>query len=224
MVNIGTDWDEILKNEFQKEYYKNLRKFLINEYNIFEVYPPMKDIFNALKYTSFEDTKVIILGQDPYINPKEAHGLAFSIQPPIEPPPSLKNIFRELKDDCGCFIPDNGNLIPWAKQGILLLNTVLTVRRGSSNSHSGEGWENFTDTVLKILNENKENLIFLLWGKNAQKKIPLITPKRHLVLTAAHPSPLAGGRFFGCKHFSKTNKFLEEINSSIIDWQIPNIL
>jgi uracil-DNA glycosylase len=222
LVTIGNDWDDLLKDEFEKPYYKELRSFLINEYKNNEIYPKMEDIFNALKYTSCKDTKIVIIGQDPYINPGEAHGLSFSVQPGIKIPPSLYNIFKELHDDLGYDIPDNGYLVPWAKQGVLLLNSILTVRRGKSNSHANHGWEVFTDAILNILNKHYA-LVFMLWGKYAQQKARLIDHQNHVILKAVHPSPLAGGGFSGCKHFSRANQYLYETQPTTIDWQIPNI-
>ena len=221
MISLGNDWDQLLKDEFRKDYYQNLRQFLKEEYSTKTIYPEMHDIFNALKSTPFQNVKVVILGQDPYINPGEAHGLAFSVQPTAKIPPSLLNIFNELQTDLGCYIPDNGYLIHWAKQGVLLLNTVLTVQQGKSKSHTGKGWEQFTDEILHLLSM-KSRVVFMLWGRDAQHKIPLIH-SNHLTLTAAHPSPLAGGKFFGCKHFSKANQFLSINGYDQIDWQIPNI-
>lgn len=221
MVNIGNDWDEILKDEWEKPYYKSLRVFLKNEYRNYTVYPDMYDIFNALKYTSFADTKVVIIGQDPYHEPNQAHGLCFSVKKGTPPPPSLLNIYKELSDDVGFVIPDHGDLTPWAKQGVLLLNTVLTVRKGLANSHKGKGWEIFTDEIIKKLNQKTTPVVFLLWGANAKKKAELITNKSHKILTQVHPSPLSAyGGFFGCKHFSKTNKLLTEAGLEPINWQL----
>lgn len=220
---IGNDWDDLLKDEFQKDYFKSLMDFLDEEYKHDEIYPARGDIFNALKYSSYQDTKVIIVGQDPYINPGQAHGLSFSVQPDAAIPPSLQNIFKEIHNDVGCYIPDNGCLIPWAKQGVLLLNTVLTVARGRSNSHSKIGWEIFTDKIIEILNKKNASLIFMLWGNKAKMKADMIDSATHMILRAAHPSPLAGGAFFGCKHFSKANEYLYETTTYSIDWQIPNL-
>jgi len=220
MVNLNNDWDNLLKHEFEKEYYQNLRKFLITEYNTKTIFPDKYDIFNALKLTSYADTKVVILGQDPYINPGEAHGLAFSVQEGIKIPPSLQNIFKELKSDLGCTIPKHGNLSSWAKQGVLLLNNVLTVQNGKSRSHASKGWETFTDNVLSLLNQKNSPLVYLLWGKDAQSKGLFLNNLNHLVLRAAHPSPLAGGKFFGCRHFSKTNFFLEQNGIQGVNWVI----
>lgn len=221
MVNIGNEWDEILKDEFNSEYYQELRKFLAYEYQHYTIYPNMYDIFNALKTTSYSDVKVVILGQDPYHGPNQAHGMCFSVKKGVDPPPSLKNIFKELHEDCGCLIPTHGELTQWAKQGVLLLNTVLTVRAGQANSHAFHGWEKLTDQIIRKLNERETPIVFLLWGRNAQNKIPLITNPQHLILKCAHPSPLSAYHgFFGCHHFSKTNQFLQEHHLPIIDWQI----
>ena len=191
MVNIGNDWDEILKDEFQKDYYRNLRKFLADEYRKCVVYPNMYDIFNALKWTSYENTKVVILGQDPYHEVGQAHGLAFSVQKGVKIPPSLLNIYKELNQDLGCYIPNNGYLIPWADQGVLLLNTALTVRAHEANSHQNVGWEIFTDNIIKLLNKREDPAIFVLWGGNARRKKSLIDTSRHYVLESALPSPLS---------------------------------
>ena len=222
MVKLGNDWDELLKDEFQKDYYLRLRRFLIHEYRSRTIYPDMYDIFNALKLTSYGDTRVVIIGQDPYHGPNQAHGLAFSVKPEVRIPPSLVNIFKELQSDLNCFIPDNGYLVPWAEQGVLLLNAVLTVRAGQAHSHRGRGWEVFTDRVIELLNQKDTPVVFLLWGNNAKSKAGAITNPNHLVLTAAHPSPLSAARgFFGCRHFSRTNHFLQSHGLEPIDWQIP---
>ncbi|MCL2527346.1 MAG: uracil-DNA glycosylase [Defluviitaleaceae bacterium] len=223
MVKLNNDWDAILAEEFQKDYYLELRAFLKEAYTTRTIYPGMHDIFNALKLTPYNKTKAVIVGQDPYINPGEAHGLSFSVQPGAKTPPSLANIFKELKEDMGCTIPNNGHLVKWAAQGVMLLNTVLTVEARRSRSHAGKGWERFTDTVLFHLNDRKEPMVFLLWGKDAQAKGRLIDNPAHLVLKAAHPSPLAGGRFFGSKHFSQTNEFLAKNGLEAIDWQLPDL-
>lgn len=221
MITFDNEWDGLLSDEFQKPYYLALRAFLKSEYNGFTVYPDMFDIFNALKYTSYGDVKAVILGQDPYHEPKQAHGLAFSVQDGVEPPPSLKNIYKELNADLGLPIPKTGCLIPWARQGVLLLNTSLTVRRGYANSHRGKGWELFTDRIISLLNERETPVVFLLWGANARAKTALITNPRHLILTCAHPSPLsAHNGFFGCRHFSKCNDFLRANGLKEIDWRI----
>ena len=223
MVNLQNDWDDLLQDEFKKDYYLQLRTFLKQAYKNQIIYPSMYDIYNALKLTPYADVKVVIVGQDPYINPGEAHGLAFSVQPGAKTPPSLVNVFKELETDIQCYMPDNGYLVHWAKQGVLLLNTVLTVQRGASKSHARKGWEQFTDKILELIDNKENSVVFMLWGKDAQKKQLLISNPNHLVLTAAHPSPLAGGRFFGCKHFSKANHFLQEKGLNEIDWQIPNL-
>lgn len=222
MVNFENEWDELLKDEFQKDYYQNLRKFLIKEYKTQTIYPDMYDIYNAMKYTSYEDVKVVILGQDPYHEPNQAHGLSFSVKKGVEPPPSLKNIFKEINDELGI---DNsgkhGELTNWAKSGVLLLNTVLTVRRGMANSHKDKGWEHFTDRVIALLNEREKPVVFLLWGNNAKAKRKLITGRQHLVLASAHPSPLSAYHgFFGCGHFAETNKFLEANGMEPVNWSI----
>lgn len=221
MVNIGNDWDGILADEWDKPYYKNLRAFLKAEYSTRTVYPDMHDIFNALKYTSFSDTRVVIIGQDPYHGVNQAHGLCFSVQKGIEPPPSLKNIYKELNDDIGMEIPSHGCLTNWAKQGVLLLNTVLTVREASPNSHKGMGWENFTDRVIFELDKKQTPVVFLLWGANARKKAEIIHNPIHKKLITVHPSPLSAyGGFFGCRHFSLANRILEESGQPTIDWRL----
>ncbi len=219
MVNLENDWDMLLEAEFSKDYYQKLRKFLKAEYKKHTVYPNMYDIFNALKYTSYKDTKVVLLGQDPYHGPGQANGLCFSVKPQVPMPPSLVNIFTEIKNDLGKPIPPNGDLTRWAKQGVLLLNTVLTVRAGEANSHKNMGWETFTDKIIELLNQREIPIVFMLWGANAKEKIKLLTNKKHKVLTAAHPSPLAAYKgFFGCKHFSSANNFLKELGIQEIDW------
>jgi uracil-DNA glycosylase len=222
MVNIGNDWDEILKEEFKKDYYLKLRAFLANEYRTRMIYPNMYDIFNALRYTSFENCKAVIIGQDPYHGPGQAHGLCFSVQRGVEPPPSLKNIFKELSDDVGFVYPGHGELTYWAKQGVLMLNTVLTVREHQPNSHKGMGWEIFTDRVISELNKKDTPVVFLLWGANARQKARVITNPIHVKLEAPHPSPLSAyNGFFGCRHFSKCNAILEKSGQAPIDWQLP---
>ena len=221
MVNIGNSWDLLLKEEFEKEYYLNLRRFLKNEYATKTIYPDMYDIFNALKYTPYEDVKVVILGQDPYHGPGQAHGLCFSVKEGVEPPPSLKNIFREIESDTGIKMSGTGELTAWAKQGVLLLNTVLTVRQGQPNSHKGMGWEILTDKIISLLNERNEPVVFLLLCANARSKKKLITAPQHLILETVHPSPLSAyNGFFGCRHFSKTNEFLSKIGKKNINWQL----
>ena len=221
MVNIGNDWDMLLKDQFSMDYYLRLRAFLKSEYASRRIYPDMYDIFNALKYTAYSDVKVVILGQDPYHQPGQAHGLCFSVKKGVAPPPSLVNIYKEIETDLGIAPPDHGELTQWAKRGVLLLNTVLTVRDSSPNSHRGQGWEMLTDRVISLLNERETPMVFMLWGNNAKQKMPLITNPRHLILTAAHPSPLSAyNGFFGCKHFSKCNQFLAENGLEPIDWKI----
>ena len=221
MVNLGNSWDEVLSGEFEKEYYKKLRGILASEYRTRTIYPDMYDIFNALKYTPYENVKAVIIGQDPYHGPGQAHGLCFSVKKGIQTPPSLQNIYKELHDDIGFEIPNHGELTDWAKSGVLLLNAVLTVRAGAANSHRGLGWEIFTDRVITLLNEREKPIVFLLWGRNAKEKSALITNPRHLVLTGAHPSPLSAyNGFFGCRHFSKANAYLEKNGEEPIDWQI----
>ncbi len=225
MIQFGNDWDMILKDELKKDYYQKIRGILKSEYSSKTIYPDMYDIFNALKFTSFEDCKVVLLGQDPYHGEGQAHGLAFSVKPGIKTPPSLVNMYKELKDDIeGFYIPNNGYLTKWAKQGVLLLNTSLTVVANNANSHSGIGWAEFTDNIIKVLNSREKPMVFLLWGNNARRKKAFITNKNHLVLEAAHPSPLSAyNGFFGCRHFSKTNEFLIKNSQTPIDWQIENI-
>ncbi|WP_419742604.1 uracil-DNA glycosylase [Paraclostridium dentum] len=224
MVNIGNDWDEILKGEFEKSYYLKLREFLKEEYKNNIIYPDMHDIFNALKYTSYKDTKVLILGQDPYHGENQAHGLAFSVKPGVKTPPSLLNMYKELNSEFECFIPNNGFLVPWTKQGILLLNTALTVRAHEANSHKGKGWETFTDHIIETLNLREDPVIFVLWGNNARSKKKLIDTNRHYIIESAHPSPLSASRgFFGSKPFSQVNDILIKLGKEPIDWQIPNI-
>jgi len=224
LISLGNDWDMLLEDEFKKDYYLKLREFLKNEYRTKTIYPDMYKIYEALRLTSYENTKVVILGQDPYPGPNQAHGLAFSVKPGVDIPPSLLNIFKELNADIGCYIPNNGCLIPWAKQGVLLLNTSLTVIAGRPNSHRNKGWEKLTDRIIQLLNEKNKPVVFLLWGSNAKSKASLITNRNHLVLTTVHPSPLSASRgFFGCRHFSRANSFLAETGQKPIDWQIPNI-
>lgn len=224
MVNLNNDWDEILKDEFEKEYYQKLRKFLITEYKSETIYPKMENIFSALKLTSYKDCKVLILGQDPYHGPNQAHGLAFSVNIGIKTPPSLQNMYKELRDELGLYVPNNGYLVPWAEQGILLLNTALTVRAGAANSHSKVGWEIFTDSIIKYLNDREDPVIFVLWGRNARKKKAFINTDRHYILEAAHPSPLsAHNGFFGCGHFKKINEILSSLGKKEINWQIENV-
>lgn len=221
MVHIGNDWDERLKGEFDKEYYQKLRQFLIQEYRQYPVFPDMHDLFNALKYTSFADTKVVILGQDPYHGVGQAHGLCFSVKQGVPPPPSLQNIFKELQDDVGIPKPPHGELTCWAKEGVLLLNTVLTVRAHEPNSHKGKGWEILTDRIITELNQKQTPVVFLLWGANARSKKKLILSPRHVILETVHPSPLSAyNGFFGCKHFSEANAILEKSGQTPIDWTV----
>lgn len=222
MVELHNEWDDILKDEFAKDYYLKIRKFLANEYRNRTVYPDMYDIFNALKYTSFSEVKAVIIGQDPYHEPNQAHGLSFSVQKGVEIPPSLVNIYKELEDDLGIKPPSHGNLVTWAKQGVLLLNATLTVRAHEANSHAGIGWQIFTDRVISLLNESPSPIAFLLWGANARRKKELITNKKHFIIESAHPSPLSAYRgFFGSRPFSKINQFLERNGRAPIDWHIP---
>ena len=223
MVCFGNSWDDILKEEFEKEYYLRLRAFLKEEYlgKKHRIFPEMNNIFNALKYTDYNDVKVVILGQDPYHGVGQAHGLCFSVQKGTIPPPSLVNIFKELKSDVGVQPPNHGELISWAKNGVLLLNTVLTVREGLPTSHRGMGWEIFTDKVISLLNQRETPMVFMLWGGFAKSKASLLDGNKHLILTAAHPSPLSAyNGFFGCKHFSRANEFLEKNGIEKIDWEI----
>ena len=224
MVHIGNDWDELLKDTFASENYQQLRRFLLQEYRTHRVYPDMYDLFNALRYTSYADTRAVILGQDPYHQPGQAHGLCFSVRPGVDIPPSLRNIYTELNSDLGLFIPNNGYLEKWARQGVLLLNTVLTVRGGMPGSHQNKGWEKFTDAIIRKINEKDSPVVYMLWGKPAQSKMCMLNNDKHLILTAPHPSPLSAYRgFFGCRHFSRANQFLEDKGLTPIDWQIENI-
>lgn len=221
MVHIGNDWDEILRGEFDKPYYLALREFLKQEYRTRVVYPDMYSIFNALKYTPYHAVKVVILGQDPYHERGQAHGLAFSVQKGVDVPPSLQNMYKELHTETSFVIPNHGYLVEWAEQGVFLLNTVLTVREHQANSHKGKGWETFTDTLIKHLSDRKEPIVFLLWGANARSKAPLIDQSRHLVLQTVHPSPLSAyNGFFGCNHFIKANEFLLAHGETPIRWQL----
>ena len=221
MVNIGNDWDEILKGLFESEKYLSIRKFLAKEYSEREIYPSMYDIFNAFKITPYKSVKAVILGQDPYHEPNQAHGLCFSVKEGVKLPPSLVNIYKEIKSDLGITQPNSGNLTKWANEGILLLNTTLTVRRGQANSHKDCGWTWFTDEVIKLLSKRAEPIVFILWGGNARSKKPLIDRSKHFIIESAHPSPLSAyNGFFGSKPFSKTNEFLKEIGVSPIDWDL----
>lgn len=223
MVNIGNLWDELLLDEFKKNYYIRLRQFLKEEYfgGKYKIFPPMENIFNALKLCDYNDVKVVILGQDPYHGEGQAHGLCFSVKRGTKPPPSLLNIFKELNSDLRIDIPNHGELTQWAKNGVLLLNTVLTVREGAPTSHRGKGWETFTDKIITLLNEREKPMVFMLWGGFAKSKAQLLDSKKHLVLTAPHPSPLSAyNGFFGSKHFSRANVFLEENGIGKVDWRI----
>ena len=225
MAMITNDWLPAVREEFAKPYYRQLYQFVKEEYSRTVVYPPAEDIFNALHFTPLSEVKVLILGQDPYHNEHQAHGLSFSVLPDQkEIPPSLQNIYKELQDDLGCKIPNNGYLKKWADQGVMLLNTVLTVRAHQANSHHDIGWEQFTDAILEAVNQEDRPIVYLLWGRPAQSKIPMLTNPKHLILKAPHPSPLSAYRgFFGCRHFSQTNAFLESHGAAPIDWQIENI-
>lgn len=218
---IGNDWDQFLKEEFEKEYYLTLRQTLVEEYRSHTVYPAKENIFNALKFTPYSKVKVLLLGQDPYHGEGQAHGLAFSVQKGVPKPPSLVNIFKELESDLKITPPSHGCLTDWTTQGVMLLNTVLTVREGEPNSHKKLGWTTFTDKIIEILNKREDPVIFLLWGRNATEKLPLITESRHYVLSCVHPSPLSASRgFFGCKHFSKVNEILKRMGKEPISWEI----
>ena len=223
MYRFNNDWDDLLKDEFKKPYYLNLRELLINEYKNFKIFPPAEDIFNAFKYTPYKDVKVLILGQDPYHNYSQAQGLSFSVRDGVKIPPSLMNIYKELHDDLKIEIPQSGSLVKWTGQGIMLLNTTLTVRAHSPMSHSKIGWEIFTDEVIKLLNEKPDPMVFILWGRHAQSKEKFITNDRHLIIKGPHPSPLSAHRgFFGSRPFSRANEFLKENNIKEIDWKIEN--
>lgn len=224
MAMIQNDWLQAIGAEFRKPYYTELFKFVKQEYDTKQVFPPADDIFNAFHLTPFQDVKVVIIGQDPYHNDGQAHGLCFSVKPEVEIPPSLVNIYQELHDDLDCYIPNNGYLVKWAKQGVLMLNTVLTVRAHMANSHHGKGWEEFTNAAIRALNEQDRPIVFILWGRPAQMKKNMLNNPKHLILEAPHPSPLSAYRgFFGSRPFSKTNAFLSENGLEPIDWQIENI-
>lgn len=225
MAVIDNDWLPSVNEEFKKKYYRDLYQFVKTEYATHTVFPPAEDIFNALHLTPLNEVKVLILGQDPYHNEHQAHGLSFSVLPEQKDiPPSLQNIYKELKEDCGCYIPNNGYLKRWADQGILLLNTVLTVRAHQANSHQGKGWEQFTDAIIRVVNEQDRPIVYMLWGRPAQSKASMLTNPKHLILKAPHPSPLSAYRgFFGCKHFSLANEFLVKNGEEAIDWQIKDI-
>ena len=224
MPPITNDWQQPLEVEFKKPYYKDLYKKVLEEYRSRQIFPNPDDIFNAFHLTPLKDVKVVILGQDPYHKDGQAHGLCFSVKPDVEVPPSLVNIYKELQDDLGCRIPNNGYLVKWAKQGVLMLNTVLTVRAHQANSHRGIGWEQFTDAVIRAVDAQDRPIVFLLWGRPAQMKKSMLHNPKHLILEAPHPSPLSAYRgFFGCKHFSQTNAFLEKNGLAPIDWQIEDV-
>lgn len=224
MGAIQNDWLEAIGDEFKKPYYKELYDFVKAEYSTTAVYPPSDDIFNALHLTALKDVKVLVLGQDPYHGANQAHGLSFSVLPGQKIPPSLRNIYQELHDDLGCYIPNNGYLEKWAKQGVLMLNTVLTVRAHKPNSHQGKGWEHFTDAIIEAVNKEERPIVYLLWGRPAQSKISMLDNPKHLILKAPHPSPYSADRgFFGCRHFSQANEFLRANGQEPIDWQIENI-
>ncbi|ETI69784.1 uracil-DNA glycosylase [Neobacillus vireti] len=224
MAILKNDWAPLLEEEFEKPYYQRLRKILLEEYQTKVVFPEQNDIYNALHFTSYNETKVVIIGQDPYHGPGQAHGLSFSVKPGVRIPPSLKNIFKELQTDLGCQVPNNGYLVKWAKQGVMMLNAVLTVRAGSPNSHKGLGWEEFTDKVIEELNQREKPVVFILWGNFAQQKQQLITSSRHFIIKSPHPSPFSANKgFFGSKPFSRTNAILRDLGMEEIDWQIPNL-
>lgn len=224
MPPISNDWLPAIKGEFQKPYYRKLHQTIVQEYQTRQIFPDADDLFNAFHLTPLNEVKVVILGQDPYHNIGQAHGLCFSVKPGVEIPPSLVNIYKELEDDLGCYVPNNGYLVKWAKQGVLMLNTVLTVRAHQANSHRGIGWEEFTDAAIRILNEQDRPIVFILWGRPAQLKKSMLNNPKHLILEAPHPSPLSAYRgFFGSRPFSKTNNFLKENGLEPIDWQIENI-
>lgn len=220
-MHIGNEWDALLADEIRKDYYLRLREFLKQEYSTRRIYPPMEDIFNALRHTSYSDVRAVILGQDPYHGAGQAHGMCFSVRKGTPSPPSLQNIFKELKSDLGIDPPNHGELTAWADSGVLLLNTVLTVREGQANSHRSMGWEQFTDRIIELLNQRQQPIVFLLWGGNARSKARLITNPQHLILQCAHPSPLSAyNGFFGCRHFSKTNEFLVQHGMQPINWKL----
>ncbi|MBY0199312.1 uracil-DNA glycosylase [Priestia megaterium] len=224
MSILKNDWAPLLEEEFQKDYYIQLREFLVDEYNHHTIYPDKYDIFNALHYTDYKNVKVVILGQDPYHGPNQAHGLSFSVQPGVKTPPSLVNIYKELKNEMDYHIPNNGYLVKWAEQGVLLLNTVLTVRKGEANSHKGKGWEQLTDRIIELVAQKEEPVVFLLWGKHAQAKKEFIHHSHHLILESPHPSPFSANRgFFGNNHFQRANEFLLQHGRQSIDWQIDDV-
>lgn len=218
---LNNDWKELLKDEFNKDYFKALESFLEQEYSLKTIYPPKEDIFNALNLSSYKDTKVVIIGQDPYHEPNQAHGLAFSVKEGTKLPPSLNNIYKEISSDLGLYMGQNGDLTSWGKQGVLLLNNVLTVEKGKADSHKKKGWEIFTDKIITLLNEKNRPVVFIFWGNNAKSKKELVTNPIHLVLDGPHPSPLSAYHgFFGCRHFSKCNEFLIKNGLKPIDWKI----
>lgn len=220
---IGNDWDTLLSDEYQKDYFKNLEKFVLSEYKTKTIYPKICEVYNAFRYTNFNDIKVVILGQDPYHGENQAEGLCFSVKKGVKQPPSLVNIFKELHDDLGYKIPKSGSLVPWTKEGVLLLNAVLTVEKDKAASHKGRGWERFTDEVIKIVNKKDTPVVFILWGSYARSKKELITNDKHFIIESAHPSPLSAyNGFFGSKPFSKANKFLVEHNIKPINWKIKD--
>jgi uracil-DNA glycosylase len=224
MVNIPSGWQSVLAAEVQKQYFQSVTEFVAEERKRYTVYPKETEVFSSLEYTPYEAVRVLILGQDPYHGPNQAHGCAFSVRPHVPPPPSLQNIFKELKTDVGATPPDHGCLVPWARQGVLLLNTVLTVRAGQANSHQGKGWEQFTDAVFRAVNELPTRVVFILWGASARRKSEMVNLSRHVILQSAHPSPLsAHNGFFGSRPFSKTNAALCEASLTEINWQLPNL-
>lgn len=224
MVNIPSGWQTVLAAEVQKPYFQSVTEFVAEERKRYTVYPKETEVFSSLEYTPYEAVRVLILGQDPYHGPNQAHGCAFSVRPHVPPPPSLQNIFKELKTDVGATPPDHGCLVPWARQGVLLLNTVLTVRAGQANSHQGKGWEQFTDAVFRAVNELPTRVVFILWGASARRKSEMVNLSRHVILQSAHPSPLsAHNGFFGSRPFSKTNAALREASLPEINWQLPNL-
>lgn len=222
-IILKNDWQQLLQGEFEKPSYQQLREFLKEEYQTKEIYPEMGDLFNALHFTDYNNIKVVILGQDPYHGPGQAHGLSFSVLPGVKLPPSLRNIFKELHNDLGCDIPNSGDLRSWAKQGVLLLNTVLTVRKGEAHSHRNKGWEMFSDEIISKINERKEPVVFILWGRPAQSKLTLIDENRHFIIQSPHPSPLSASKgFFGSRPFSKANAYIKEAGGAPIDWCITD--
>jgi uracil-DNA glycosylase len=222
-IPILPSWQKVIGEEFKKPYFRKLMAFVDEERRKYTIYPPEEDVFNALKYTPYDAVNVLLLGQDPYHDEGQAHGLCFSVRPGVKPPPSLVNILKELKDDLGCRIPNNGCLVPWAEQGVLLLNAVLTVRAHEPNSHKNKGWETFTDAIIRAVNDKDDRVVFVLWGAYAQKKAKLIDTDRHVIVKAAHPSPLSAGKFFGSRPFSAINRALREAGKPEIDWQLPDL-